>query len=91
MRRALDLFSGTQSVAYELALQGFEVTTLDVNPKLGANWQCDIMAWEYRDVFRPGHFELIFAAPPCEHFSQARTTSPRDLTTADAIVQRRWR
>jgi hypothetical protein len=37
-----------------------------------------------------GSFEVIWASPPCTHYSRARTTakSPRDLEGSDALVQR---
>ena len=87
-RMALDLFTGTGSVARELARQGYQVVSLDINPKSHATHMQDVLQWDYRHAYPRGTFEVIWASPPCEHFSQARTTAPRDLDKADALVQK---
>ena len=87
-KRALDLFCGTGSVTRELEQQGFEVVTLDWDPKCGAMHKVDLMEWDYRSAYPRGSFEVIFASPPCEHFSRARTTAPRDLELAGRVVRR---
>ena len=87
--RALSLFSGTRSVADELRRLGYEVTSLDVDPKSHANLVVDILQWDYQNSgFPMGYFDVIFASPPCEQYSQARTTVHRDLEQAGAIVEK---
>ena len=90
MRRALVLFSGTGSVDRSLEAAGFQVDNLDIDPKCGATWTCDIMDWDaWRDM-APGTYDFIWGSPPCTEYSIARTTAktPRDLDGADRVVQR---
>jgi hypothetical protein len=90
MRRALVLFSGTGSVDRSLAAAGFQVDNLDIDPKCGATWTCDVMDWDaWRDM-APGTYDFIHASPPCTMYSIARTTAktPRDMDGADRVVQR---
>jgi hypothetical protein len=88
VRRMFDLFSGTGTVGRVFEAEGYEVTSLDVIERFHPTIVADILTWDYRAAFRPGHFDVIFCAPPCDHFSCARTTAPRDLELADALVQR---
>ena len=85
---AFDLFSGTGSVSNELARLCFKVISLDNDARCQPTILCDIMAWDYRAAFKPGHFDVIFASPPCVEYSQAKTTAPRDLDKANALVQK---
>ena len=88
MKRLLELFSGTGSVGKWAGAHGYDVTSLDVLPKCGATFTCDIMDWDYR-AFAPGHFDVIWASPPCTMYSIARTMGPpRDIPAANRIVQR---
>ena len=88
-KRALDLFSGTGSVSEELQRQGYEVVTLDVDPLCKATRVEDLMQWDYPHAgYAQGSFEVIWASPPCEQFSRARTTAPRELERADALVKK---
>ena len=88
--RALVLFSGTGSVDRSLAAAGFQVDNLDIDPKCGATWTCDVMDWDaWRDM-APGTYDFIHTSPPCTMYSIARTTAktPRDMDGADRVVQR---
>ena len=87
--RLLELFSGTGSIGRAFRDQGFEVTSVDIDPKAGATFTCDIMQFDYRQ-FPPGHFDVVWASPPCTMYSRARTTAktPRDLEGADALVKK---
>ena len=51
-RLALELFSGTGSVRKVLEAKGWQVTSLDNDPKAGADITCDICAWDYT-TFEP--------------------------------------
>ena len=87
-RRALDLFSGTGSVAKRLRELGFMVITLDVSPKHKPDILVNILRWKYQQRFPPGYFDLIVSSPPCEEYSQAKTTAERDLGYSDKCVRK---
>jgi hypothetical protein len=85
--RALDLFSGTGSVASRLRDLGYEVITLDKNPRAGAQIQQDILHWRYRK-FPKKYFKLIAASIPCNEYSVAKSVGDRDLELADTIARK---
>ena len=87
--RLLELFSGTGSIGKAFKEKGWDVISLDVNPKSGASIITDILEWDYKSLGE-GHFDALWALPCCTHYSVARTTAktPRDLEGADALVQR---
>ena len=68
-------------------LTGWEVTSLDNDPKAAADICCDICAWDYR-AYPPGHFDYVHASPVCTEFSRALTARPRDLAAGDRLVDR---
>ena len=72
--RVLELFSGTGSVGQVFADEGYEVVSVDNNPKEKPSIVVNILTWKYQDMFPVGHFDIIFACTPCEQVSQARTT-----------------
>ena len=85
--RLLELFSGTHSIGKAFAAKGWEVTSLDIDPKADATITADILTWDYR-VYEESFFQAIWASPVCTMFSRARTTAktPRDLAWADSLV-----
>ena len=87
-RRMLDLFSGTGSVGRVFASEGYEVVSVDWAERFKPTIVVDVLQWDYKSAFRPGHFDVVFCTPPCEHFSRARTTAPRDLELADSLVRK---
>ena len=84
---ALDLFSGTGSVGDRLKELGYNVISLDIDPKTNPTFPVDIMDWEYKE-YPPGYFKFIAASVPCTEHSLAKTTAPRDLGSADDLVDR---
>lgn len=87
--RLLELFKGTGSVGRVFAANGFHVTSVDMVPRWRPTIRRNILYWNYRRHFRPGHFDVIWASPPCTEFSVAKTTGPpRNLRLANAIVRR---
>ena len=82
---ALDLFSGTRSVANVLGEMGFEVTTVDNDPKFMADIRESVLTWDFRQ-YPPGFFKLVAASPPCTEFSRAKTVGVRRLGEAMGIV-----
>lgn len=87
-KRALDLFTGSGSVAHALRKEGFEVFTLDIDPKCRAHFTVDILHWPVETIFKPGFFQLVAASPPCTEYSNAMTCRPREMEKADLLVER---
>lgn len=89
--RVLELFCGTKSIGKYCAKHAymFHVVNLDVDPKCKPTHVSDILKWDFRATYAPGDFDIIWASPPCTHYSVLRTTGgPRDIEGANAIVQR---
>ena len=86
-KRMLDLFTGTGSVGKVYRRLGYDVTTLDIDPKWQPDICADILSWDYRKKFRPGHFHTVVVGLPCTEFSIAKTTKKRDLDTANRLAQ----
>ena len=85
--RALDLFSGTGSVAKTLRRHGYQVVTVDNNPRRNADVKESILHWDYRSAYPVGYFDVVAASPPCTEYSTAMSRRrPRRLEEADALV-----
>ena len=67
--RVLELFAGTHSVGKVCKELGYEVVSLDL---AGADININILEWDYKKAFEPGHFDVIWASPPCHTFSNCR-------------------
>ena len=81
----LELFSGTGSVGRAFRDAGWRVTSVDMDPKSGADHIADVLEWEPA----PGaEFDFVWASPPCTEYSRAKTVGVRNLALADAIAQR---
>lgn len=83
--RLLELFSGTGSVGRAFEARGWEVTSLDSNPKAVPTICSDILHWDYK-AFESGYFDMIWASPCCTEFSIALKKRPRNLPLGDALV-----
>ncbi len=60
----------------------FELVSVDINSKFKSTVITDVLEWDYSGAFSPECFDVVFECPPCEQFSRARTTKPRDLASA---------
>lgn len=88
--RLLELFCGTKSVGKALADQYDEIISLDILPSAGATITSDILTWDYH-VYPPGHFDAIWASPPCTEYSRLNYARPNKICNvelADRIVAR---
>ncbi len=66
------------------------MTSVDIDSTSVPTICCDIMELKAEEVLEIGAVDLIWASPPCTHYSCARTKArtPRDLTGSDALVQK---
>jgi hypothetical protein len=90
MPHLLELFSGTGSMGRAFREQGWRVTSVDIEPKFNPTFCCDVLEFEAWRVLEFGNVDLIWASPPCTHYSCARTKAktPRDLEGSDALVRK---
>ena len=88
--RVLELFSGTKSVGKVCQEMGFEVLSVDIDPRHNPDLLLDIRDF---DEFRypKDHFQFIWASPPCESYSQARSIKgdrEEAMRSADDLVRK---
>jgi hypothetical protein len=69
-KRLLELFCGTKSVGKVFESSGYEVVSLDFNPKFNATITQDILTWDYT-VYPPNYFDVIWASPDCSTWTIA--------------------
>lgn len=88
MPRALDLFCGAGGASMGLHRAGFEVVGVDIDQQ--PNYPFEFVQADALSV-ELGGFDLIWASPPCQRFSQAthQTGNPDDHP--DLIAAIRWR
>ena len=61
-----------------------DVVSLDRD--MPADINTDIKDWDYTQ-YPKGHFQAIWASPPCTEYSVAKTVGIRDLEGANEVVQ----
>ena len=88
-KKLLELFSGSGSIGKAFRSKGWDVVSLDIDPKTEADIHEDILTWDYTQ-FPVGEFDAIWASPCCTQYSCARTSAktPRNLDLADSLVKR---
>ena len=88
MPRLLELFSGTGSIGKIFRARGWEVVSVDCDPKMNPTIVADIATFNYRML--GGRFDALWASPPCQMYSIARSKAktPRDLEGSDRLVQK---
>jgi len=82
--KLLDLFTGSGSVAKVAREIGYDVTTLDIDPRTKPDICADILTFDYTTL---DHYDVIFSSPPCDTFSHARKSNiGRNGYTAESIA-----
>ena len=87
MPRLLELFCGTKSVGKVAKERNWEVVSVDVLKKFDPTFCTDILTWNYKQ-FPKGHFDFVWASPPCTEFSPAKTVGVRDIEGATKLVKK---
>jgi hypothetical protein len=90
----LELYSGHGRSAQILStfFGNCPIETVDYDAQSSATIIMDVTAWRnesHGETLRnkhPGRKPVIFASPPCEEYSRAKTTASRDLSHADHCV-----
>ena len=87
MPHLLELFSGTGSVGKVFRARGWRVTAVDLRADFEPDICCNVL--DLTPDMIPGHVDLLWASPPCTHYSIARTTAKtdRDLEGSDKLVR----
>ena len=83
--RLLELLSGTGSIGRAFRDRGWEVVSVDLDPKFEPTVCCDIMELDETSL---GHFDMVWASPVCTEYSQALRKRPRNLEAGDRLVLR---
>lgn len=68
-KNMVELFSGTKKVSTVFHSHGYNITTVDSNPKLKPSICTDILDLQRNDL--PGAVQFIWASPDCTCFSRA--------------------
>lgn len=84
----LSLFDGTGSICAPFINAGWTVKRLDLDGSHGADIVVDILNWDPTSEWQGPVPDVIFAGPPCEQYSSARTRAKhaRNLELADSLV-----
>ena len=87
----LELFSGTGSIGKAFRTKGFDVVSVDIDPKAQSTICRDILEFSVEEL--DGRtVDIIWASPPCTCYSRARGgTTADELAASDALVRKTLR
>ena len=89
--RILELFAGTKSVGKVCHAMGFEVLSVDIDDRHHPDLVMDIQDFD-ETQYPCDYFQFIWASPPCEAYSSARTVGFCDrgiaMRSADDLVRK---
>tara|TARA_R100001594_G_scaffold150666_1_gene213291 strand:- start:1045 stop:1638 length:594 start_codon:yes stop_codon:yes gene_type:complete len=81
----LELFCGTKSVGKVCDEIGWTSISVDINKKSNPTHCCNILDFNYKQ-YPKDYFDIIWASPPCTHYSKAKTRGVRDIEGSNKIV-----
>lgn len=93
----LELFSGRQTVSrIGSRILNCECVSIDICSLHNPTIATDILTITDEDLQRladsfPDVDWIIWASPPCQHYSRVRTRVARDLDSADNLVKAAWK
>ncbi len=87
MLKALDLFCGLGGWSDGLAMEGFEVLGVEIEPKIAELYKHRVIVADVRDLDGKDFkgYDLIVGSPPCREFTQLP-----DHSTTKKGVKRAW-
>lgn len=87
--KTLELFSGSQSFTQGIKRlnSDAECITIDICNAFNPSILTSILDWDYT-IYPSGYFDMIWASPPCTHYSIAKTRGVRDLEGSDQLVSK---
>ena len=87
--RILELFSGTASFSRVCRFYGEAAFTVDIDPAFCPDMVADITKLRVADLPEAfQHPDIIWASPPCEQYSRAKSRGIRKLEEADRNLQK---
>ena len=86
MPTLLELFSGTGSIGRAFRDRGWDVVSVDNDPKAHATLRKDVLEFDAQDL-EGKHVDLVWASPPCTNYSNARRKKGiAELAGSDELV-----
>ena len=83
--KVLDLFCGMGGWSIGFHREGFDCVGLD---QTDFGYPYEFIQGDIRTVKEAlGKFDVVVASPPCEYYSQARNTKPREYGKGDELVR----
>ena len=88
--KALDLFSGTRSIANAFESKGHQTYSIEIDKRHpGIDWYADILAVQASDIMeRFGKPDVIWASPPCTTYSIAAISHHRTRTDDGVLLSK---
>ena len=82
--RVLELFKGTGSISKAIGrvCPGADVTSVDIVPRYKPTHLVDILKFDYKQ-YKPGHFDFIWASPPCTSYSKMQDIASKHKSKAE--------